>query len=154
MVVPGILPDLLHSIELLEKHQEREGMREGHGGKRDSFVYKRRENGLVHSVCPSYHKHDVWVGYFGFLDHKSERFGGKNLWRYIAIDHESLLLLEKLPNPVTLLLADDLGILRFFRFDNFVLRYSSQTTKVFLDRFSEMGVGIGNSDDGDHIKKW
>jgi len=79
MMISGILPDLLHPVELFEEHQKCEGMRKGHGRKRDSFVYKWRKNGFVHSICPSYYKHDVWVGYFGFLDHKSERFGRKNL---------------------------------------------------------------------------
>lgn len=39
MMVSGILPDLFRPIELLQKHEEREGMRESHGRKRDAFVY-------------------------------------------------------------------------------------------------------------------
>lgn len=64
MVVPGILSDLLHAVELFQKNQEREGMREGHRRKRDSFMDKWRENSLIHSVCPSYHKHNIRVAYF------------------------------------------------------------------------------------------
>lgn len=63
MMIPGILANLLHSVELFQKHQKCKRVREGHGRERDSFVDEWCEDGFVYSVCPSYKENDVWVGY-------------------------------------------------------------------------------------------
>lgn len=64
------------------------------------------------------------------------------------------MLFQELPNPETLLLADEGRIFGFFRFDSSILHYSLQATKVLFDRFPEVSGGIGNGNNGDHGKKW
>ncbi len=110
------------------------------------------ENRLVYPVGSGDEENDMRLRVFEAFYETRELSGGDGFSDDVTIDDEPLGFLEILADASALFSTDDNRISRGLRFDVFEFCVSFETRSVFSDRFAEVVVRIGHSDDMKHKK--